>query len=102
VAAVAMHAFSAAAQTTAGSGTTIVVPVTAQTASFSSEVTAFNPNGVAITLDVAFYEANNSATPGPRTCTDVVVPANRSVQFALAAKCTLTAQSHFGLLVLTE
>ena len=31
------------AQTTAGSGTTVVFPVTAQTASFVSEVTLFNP-----------------------------------------------------------
>ena len=90
------------AQTTAGTGTTIVVPVTAQTASFTSEVTAFNPNGSPITVDVAFYEANNSPTPGPRTCADIVIPANRSVQFALATQCTLSAGSHFGLLVLSE
>ena len=95
---------AASAQTTAGSGTVIVVPVTAQTASFASEITVYNPNAGSITLDVAFYEANNSpGGGGGKTCADVVVPANRSVQFTLAGQCMLNpVVSHFGLLVLTD
>jgi hypothetical protein len=95
-------AVPAIAQTTAGASTAIVVPVTAQTASFSSEVTVFNPNAVPVTMDVAFYEANNSSAPGAKTCTDAVVPAGKSIQFTLASQCALGAGSHFGLLVLSE
>ena len=56
------------AQTTAGSGTTMVFPVTAQTASFASEVTLFNPGPNLLTAWVAFYEAQNSSAPGPKSC----------------------------------
>ncbi|HYT98539.1 MAG TPA: hypothetical protein VEO36_14545 [Casimicrobiaceae bacterium] len=42
------------AQTTSGTSATIVVPVIAHTASFGSEVTAYNPNGGAITVNVSF------------------------------------------------
>ena len=91
------------AQTTAGSATTIVIPVTAQTASFISEVTVQNPNGVAVTVNATFYEANNSSQPGTYACTNAVIPANRSVQFSLASQCGRAAPpSHFGLLVLAE
>jgi hypothetical protein len=41
---------AALAQTTAGSSATIVVPVIAQTSSFGSEVTLYNPNASAISV----------------------------------------------------
>jgi hypothetical protein len=90
------------AQTTAGTSTVIVVPVAAQTASFVSEVTLFNPNGAPITVNLAYYDANNLASAGAKPCTAVVVPANRSVQFGLSGQCALGSGSHFGLLVLAE
>src|SRR5437879_3472236 len=90
------------AQTTAGSSATIVVPVIAQTASFGSEVTAYNPNAGAITVNVAFYDANNTSSPGPKTCTALSLPAGQSVQFSVAGQCALPAGSNFGLLILTE
>ena len=90
------------AQTTAGSGTTMVFPVTAQTASFASEVTLFNPGPSLLTASVAFYEAQNSSAPGPKTCNDVSVPAARSVQFQIATQCALASGSHFGLLVVAD
>src|SRR5664279_4711467 len=93
---------AAQAQTTAGIGTTIVFPVTAQTASFASEVTLFNPGASALTASVKFYEANNSATPGLKTCSDVSVAATRSAQIKLSTQCTLTAASHFGLLLIAD
>lgn len=37
-------------QTTSGTSSTIVVPIVAQTVSFGSEVTVYNPNGVPITV----------------------------------------------------
>ena len=51
---------TANAQTTAGIGTTIVFPVDAQTVSFASEMTLFNPGPSLLTASVKFYEANNS------------------------------------------
>src|SRR5262247_2712035 len=90
------------AQTTIGTGTTIVFPVTAQTASFASEVTIFNPGPNALAASVAFYEANNSSAPGPKACADIGVPANRSVQFSVGSQCTLAAGSHFGLLIVAD
>ena len=90
------------AQTSVGTGRTIVFPVVAQTGSYATEVTLYNPNGEALVANVAFYEANNSTTPGPKVCTGVNVPANRSLQFTLGDKCTLSAGSHFGLLIVTD
>jgi hypothetical protein len=90
------------AQTTAGTSTTIVVPVVAKTVSFVSEVTLFNPNAGAIGVAVSYYDANNLASAGPKTCTAVNVPAGRSVAFALEGQCTLEAGNHYGLLVLSE
>lgn len=101
-AAIAVCLSPAAAQTTVGAGTTIVTPVIAQTGSYISEVTLYNPNGVDLAANVAFYEALNSSTPGAKTCAAVNVPAGRALQFALASQCTLTAASHFGLLVVTD
>ena len=41
-------------QTTSGTSATIVVPVIAQTSSFGSEVTVFNPNAATITVNPVF------------------------------------------------
>ena len=91
------------AQTTAGTSTVIVVPVVAQTASFASEVTLFNPNVEAISVAIHYYDANNLTTAGPKSCNLITVPAGSSVQFGLAAQCTLESESsHFGLLVASE
>jgi len=90
------------AQTTAGSSATIVVPVIAQTSSFSSEVTVYNPNVSSITIDPVFYDAQNTASPGPKACTSLSVGANVSKAFTVAAQCALPSGSNFGLVVLTE
>ena len=63
-------------QTTSGTSATIVVPIIAQTSSFGSEVTVYNPNGGAITVNPVFYDAQNTATPGPKACTSVSLGAN--------------------------
>ena len=89
--------------TTAGIGPTIVFPLASQTTSFTSEVTLFNPGASAFTASITFHEANNSATPGLATpCNDVSVPAGRTVQIHLSTQCTLTATSHFGLLIISD
>ena len=90
------------AQTTSGSSATIVVPVIAQTASFGSEVTAYNPNAGAITVNVSFYDAQNTANPGAKACTPLGIGAGASVEFSLAGQCALPTGGNFGLLVLAE
>ena len=93
---------AAVAQTSLGSSREIVFPVVAATASFTSHVTLFNPNGGDITVGLFYFDADNTPSPGAKPCTDAVVPAKRSVQFDLAAKCTLGAGSHFGLLIAAD
>ena len=51
------------AQSTAASGSVIVLPVVAETVSYTSEVVVRNPNSTSLTLNVKFYEALTSATP---------------------------------------
>jgi hypothetical protein len=91
-----------AAQTTAGSGSVIVVPVVAATPSYTTEIFVRNPNSALLTLNVDFYEANNSSIPGLRPCNQLNVPALATVPFTLATQCTLGAGSHFGMLVLED
>lgn len=93
----------ARAQATAASGSVIVVPLLADTASYTTEVFVRNPNLAPITINVKFYEANNSTTPGLRSCNPLVVAANTTTPFNLSSQCTLTASvSHFGMLVLED
>lgn len=93
----------ATAQSTAASGSVIVVPVVAQTVSYTSEVFVQNPNPAPITVDVDFYVGGDSTpTAGLVTCTSLTVPANETVSFTLASKCTLSAGSHFGMLILAD
>jgi hypothetical protein len=90
------------AQTTAGAGSVIVVPVVAQTSSYNSEIFVRNPNSAPITLNVKFYEALTSATPGLRPCNQLTVPALLTVQFTLPGQCTLGAGNHHGMLLLED
>jgi hypothetical protein len=93
----------ASAQTTVGIGTTIVFPDVAQTASYATEVTLYNPNAEELVASVAFYGAVNSpGGSGPKTCTNVSVPAGRSLQFSLGAVCALPAGNNFGLMVVKD
>lgn len=102
ITALAFTTAPALAQTTSGTSATIVVPIIAQTASFGSEATGYNPNAGTITVNVSFYDANNTASPGLKTCTPLTLPAGESVQFSVAGQCTLPAGSNFGLLILAE
>ena len=92
----------ALAQTTAGAGTVVVVPVVAQTASYSTEVVVRNSGANPLTLDVKFYEALTSQNPGQRTCAQYVAPANSATVLTLGTQCTLGAGSHHGFLILED
>ena len=90
------------AQTTAGAGSVIVIPVVAQTSSYATEIFVRNPNAASITLNVKFYEALTSATPGLHLCTQLSVQPSLTVPFTLASQCTPSAGSHHGMLVLED
>ncbi|HTL75484.1 MAG TPA: tail fiber domain-containing protein [Casimicrobiaceae bacterium] len=102
LAAFLVYSQSAVAQTTAGASATIVLPIVAQTPSFGSEVTVYNPNAGTITITPAFYDAQNTSSPGPKACGSLSVAANVSKQLSVASQCALPAGAHFGLLVLPE
>lgn len=96
---------SAHAQSTMAFGSTIVIPVVAQTGSYSTEVFVHSPVGggtPTIPVDVTFVEATTSGTPGSNACTQLVLPSNSSVSFQLATQCSLGAGSHFGYLILHD
>ena len=94
-----MHAI---AQTALAADSTIVFPAVALTGTFTSEVTLENPNDAAITVTLAYYDANNNAVPGSRSCSDVVLPGHSEVQVNLATQCALGPGSHFGLLIAAD
>ena len=49
-----------------------------------------------------YFDANSTATPGAKVCSDVVIPANGATQFSIPAVCTLEDNPHFGLLVASD
>lgn len=94
---------AAQAQSTAAAGSVIVVPLVAQTVSYSTEVTVRNPNlSSPIVLSVRYYEAINAAAPGLVTCAPLLVAANEAKAFTLQDQCGVSGASHFGLLVLED
>ena len=97
-------ATSVRAQATAASGSVIVIPLVAQTQSYTSEITVQNPNAAPITVNVSFYIAVGLTQSGLLPCNQLSVPASSSVPFDLPTQCpTLdTSISHYGMLVLAD
>jgi hypothetical protein len=99
----ALGATPAVAQTAFGSSKTIVFPVVANTVTFTTTVTLYNPNGADVTVGLDYFDANNNTVPGQKPCSDILVPANGSVAFTLASQCTLDpTTSHFGPLIASD
>jgi hypothetical protein len=91
------------AQSTAASGSVVVIPVVAETVSYTSEVVVRNPNSTSLTLNVTFYEALTSTNPGLRTCSQLTVAPLESKTFNVSAQCSpLGAGNHHGMLVLED
>jgi hypothetical protein len=105
-AAAVLPGFSAQAQTTAASGTIIVLPIAASIpGAYATTVFVRNPNVAAITLNVRYYQADNASPPGdgnPLTCTPLTVGGNLAVQFDLGTQCTFVGTGNFGQLVLED
>lgn len=93
--------------TTAGSGSTIVIPVVASTGSFVSEITVYYPaplsgSTTSMTINLFYYDANGLPSPGLKPCTPLSINMRETKSFLLATQCTLGAGSHYGLLVLQD
>lgn len=91
------------AQTTAGAGTVVVVPLVSHSTSFKTEIFVRNPQTISITLNVRFYDTLLAPPPGQRPCTPFTVPAGRTASFTLDTQCTFNPlNSHFGMVVLED
>ena len=95
----------AAAQSTIGFAATVVIPIAVNSASYSTEVwVSSGRNNSGTDVNVTFYEANSSTTPGAvYNCGTIAVGGNaRTTSFQLAAKCALPAGSRHGMLILED
>ncbi|MFI4903602.1 MAG: hypothetical protein ACHP91_09305 [Burkholderiales bacterium] len=105
-AAAVLPGFSAQAQTTAASGTIIVLPIAASIpGAYATTVFVRNPNVNSITLNVRYYQADNASPPGdgnPLTCSQLTILGNRAVTFDLGSQCTFVGTGNFGQLVLED
>lgn len=81
-----------------GIGTYVVLPVVANTASFSSQVFIYNPNGQTLNLAVDYVGGVGTLLPGLRSCTATVVAPDRTVVIDVGTQCTLGAGNNFGQL----
>ena len=107
---------SAQAQTTAGSGTVLVIPLAAAggNTNYASTVFVANPSTTtAITVNVKYYLSNDTASPPPTAkpwlvaCTPLSIPAGQVVSFDLATQCPptlggVTITDNFGMIVLED
>jgi hypothetical protein len=106
--ALAFLAAPAFAQTTAGSGSVVILPSVAFIpGAFTTTVFVYNPNAASITLNLDYYQSDSSTTPLPGgtalDCGQIAVPSLNSVSFNLEAKCNFTGTSdNFGQLVLQD
>ncbi|MGE5101958.1 MAG: hypothetical protein ACM3SX_18390 [Deltaproteobacteria bacterium] len=80
----------------------MVLPVVAQTASFGSEVTVFNPHpDFDLVLGVQYVGGDGTPAAGVRSCGSISLPALRAVQFNVGTKCSL-AVGNFGMLRISD
>ena len=98
---------TAHAQTTAASGTVIVLPLaSAIPNAYATTVFVRNPNSVsALTLNVRYYQSDNATPPGtgsPLACPQLIVPANAAVTFDLAVQCNFSPSDNFGMIILED
>lgn len=94
------------AQTTAGAGTVIVLPLAAYIPGvYETTVFVRNPNPNAINLAVRYYQSD-SATPAgtgtPLTCGQLSVPASAATTFELGTQCVFSGTDNFGQIVLED
>ena len=104
---IATHSLAVHAVTTAGAGSTIVIPVVAATGTYTSEISVFWPGPfsgavTSLVINVYYYEANGLPSPGLKPCNPITITAGQTLSFQLATQCTLGPGSHYGLLGLQD
>ena len=90
------HAF---AQVAAGA-TQVIIPLAAQTSSFTSEITLKDESGASNSVTMQFIEAQSSSSPGVKSCSSISLAAFEVKTVTLAAQCGLATGSHFGYVLL--
>ena len=82
--------------------TTLVIPLVAQTAPITSEITVRNPFNDPLQVSVFYTGANTTPAAGRNPCKPLSVPALGTMKFSLAEQCTLPSGSNFGYVTLTQ
>lgn len=85
-----------------GAGSIMIIPIVAQTVSYSSEVTVRNPYDEALPITVSYTGGIATTSAGLHACSPLSVPGRSSVQFNVASQCAIPATGQFGYLTLTE
>lgn len=98
-------AATAGAQSVIGYGPTMVIPIAAQTSTYTSEIFVGHQSGLSVLLRVDFVGGVGSAAPGLRDCGTIVVPSSAgfvsSTSFSVGAQCALPAGSNYGMVLLS-
>jgi hypothetical protein len=109
LAALAAASLPAVAQTTAGAGTVVVLPLASNIpGAYTTTVFVRNPAAnPQITVKVRYYQsdsANPAGTGTPYTCSNLTIPSNQVATFDLAAQCTFPGPgvNNFGQIVLED
>lgn len=91
---------TAQAQISTGYATIVTLPIAVQSGTFTTKINIHNPNlTLPATLDIWYYGADDSATPGEATCGFIQIPARNGINFTLPELCPgLNAGSNFGRL----
>jgi len=103
-----LSASAAHGQTTAGSGTVIVLPLAANIpGAYSTTVFVRNPNTNDMTVNVRYYQSDNATPAGtgtPYTCDPLPVAAGHAMTFDLGSQCTfaLGSADNFGMIILED
>jgi hypothetical protein len=92
------------AQTTAASGTVIVIPTVANISVYATTVFVRNPNTNSITLNVNYYQSIDGTPPvGLRSCSQLTIPQQTSLTFDMGSQCGLNnTDDNFGMFILED
>jgi len=99
-------AATASAQSVIGFAPAMVIPVVAQTPTYTSEVFLGHQAGMGLTVAVEYVGAIGSAAPGLRDCGTLVIPPGAAgpsgTSFSLGSQCNLPPGSNFGMVFVSN
>ena len=85
------------------SGSVLLVPVVARTASFESEVFITNQTASSVTVNLRYHGARGTTAVGSNVCSTQTIAAQSTLALTLATACpSLPTGSQFGMLVISE